>query len=361
MKASNPISIVCCTFTIAIACTVKAQVFDSPISASYTRGIFTLSHEIASRPDFVSKRCFATVESDVRMPATELQDRLPPNTKGSEIVESPIRVTFSLRSAGFGAQFEEGKFSAVEWTRAYAARIRNSSFGRSYTDRRIPLLSRPISNGILVSFELGEKKQPPTETTAFIALPKGAIDSFKEALLWRQSETTLFGSETSKDNEALARLRAAIETTNPYRRLVAFFRLDELGKLMEGDVKSFMKSARSTEEAAAASLAILHDAPEYQKLLLVDIDTSPIGSVILDGITLGCAIHFVDLPNSAKLITEARSNQFFGVTGQTELLTSTTSYPLLIHIGKRVQDSQPAKKSAAFIHQILAATSMVNE
>jgi len=209
---------------------------------------------------------------------------------------------------------------------------------------------------------LGEKKQPPAETTAFIALPQGAIDSIKEALLWRQRETTLFGSETSKDGEALARLRAAIETPNSYRRLVAFFRLDELGKLMEGDVKNLMNSARSIEEAAAASLAILRGAPAYQKILLVEIDKSPIGSVILDGIALGCAIHFVDLPKSAKLFTEARSNQFFGVTGQSELLTSTTSYPLLLQIGKRVQDNKSDTKSAAaFTHQILAATSVVNE
>lgn len=320
----------------------------SAVLADRSRGIAQIADELTTQPEVVSSRCYATIESSSIETAPDLQERPLKGAKSSEVVEVPHRASYKLLPAGFGGVVAAGDASSIVWRRDFAERIRKSSFGRTYTNPKQAVLGNALAQGNLVSFKGANKVGRDQEMTSLIVLPPNAIDEIKQAEEWRATQPLLFTETTADDKEAIAALRQSLVSPNPYHRLASIARLRDVAKLVPSDVEVAVVAARSTEEVAATALLIIKRAPELADTLVVAASGTKAGRFATDGVALGAAVHFFDLPDSDKLLRRLQAMQFTESPSKDEHLEQTVSYPVL---RKLEQQASPATKQASLVLQ----------
>ncbi len=344
------------TALMAIASTSTAddQFAKSRLVADQARGIIELSRMLLSAPEDINKRCFASVENAVSAPASEIPDRPLADSKKKNVVESPVRVSFILSSADFGAFFPEGPQIAIEWERDYAAHIR---VGHGYHDPRLPVLPNPFSTGNLLTFTVTKSEQGADEISNAWVLSNNSIHNIKQTIQWRTDESTLFSPDAVNDEAALTTLRATIGIGNPLQRMVALMQLSELKKLADVDIDAIIQAAQSLEEYAAASFFIINNEPARQAQLLDAINSFSLNSMAMDGVAVGAAMHFLGQSNTDTLVGYARADEFFDAPRANDALLKTISFPVLQHLGKKFQTAiKSGQERQGILYQILSTT-----
>lgn len=338
---------------IATALFAEAQqTADTADTADAACGLAALANELQQSPDLILGRCYAIVESSVAAPAPEIADRPIGKARSNYVVERASRITYKLRSVGLGKPVGEEDRTVIAWTHAYAARIRDSSFSSTYTNPRASVIGHPLQQGKLVSFD-PDLPANPGESPTMIVLPSDSTDMIKEAHQWRTANAGLFGAEAT-NQEVIATLRAATKSVNPYQRLVALLRLQELQRLTSDDIAAAINVAKSTTEVAAITLAILNRSPENATSLITTSIDAASNSFVLDGVALGAATHFLTLPNSDELLRKANTSQFTDLAPSDDRLKKTVSFTLLQQLGK--QASEQAKQRSPILSRMLNVT-----
>jgi len=338
----------------AATCGVLAQQNQSSAAlAERSRGIAQIADELTTQPGVVASRCYATIEASSTEAAPDLQERLPQGAKSNEVVEVPQRALYKLLPAGFGSEVTVRDASSIVWRRDFAERIRKSSFGRTYSNPKQVVLGNALAQGNLVSFTGTSKAGRDQELTSLVVLSPGAIAEIKQAMEWRAAQPLLFAATTAEDKEAISSLRQSLVSPNPFQRLASIARLRDVAKLMAGDVEAAVVAARSTEEVAATALLIIKRAPELADTLVVAATRTQAGRITSDGVALGAAIHFFDLPDSDKLLRRLQAMQFTESPSKDEHLEQSVSYPVLHKLGQ--QASTTTKQSSLVLQQMLTA------
>lgn len=332
------------------------QAPSSAVLSERSRGIAQIADELTTQPGVVASRCYATIESSRTEDAPDIQERVPQGAKSNVVVEVPQRTLYKLLPAGFGSEVALSDASSIVWHRDYAERIRGSNFGRSYFNPKKEVLGNALAQGNLVSFTGTSKAGRDQELVSLVVLPLGAIDEIKLALHWRTAQPLLFAATAADDKEAIAVLRRWLVSPNVFERLVSLVRLREVAKLRADDVEAAVAAAQSVEEAAATSLLIIKRAPELADTLVAAAAGPQAGPVTCDGVALGAAVHFFDLPDSDKLLRSLRTKQFFEDSSTDEHLQKTVSYQVLHQLGQKA--SPAAKQSSLQLWQMLHAIGM---
>lgn len=339
---------------ITTTCGVMAQQNQSSaVLADRSRGIEQIANELTTQPEVVASRCYATIESSSIETAPDLQERPPKGAKSSEVVEVPQRVLYKLLPAEFGDEMTVSDASSIVWHRDFAERIRKSTFGRTYSNPKQAVLGNALAQGNLVSFTGTSKAGRDQEMASLIVLPPSAVDEIKQAKEWRAAQPLLFAATTAEDKEAIAALRQSLVSPNPYQRLASVARLRDVAKLMPSDVEVAVVAARSVEEVAATTLLIIRRAPELADTLLVAASGTKAVRFASDGVALGAAVHFFDLPDSDKLLRRLQAMQFTESPTKDEHLEQTVSYPVLRKLGQ--QASPTTKQESLVLQQMLNA------
>lgn len=318
-----------------------------------SRGIAQIADELTTQPGVVASRYYSTIESSSTEAAPDLQERLPQGAKSNEVVEVPQRALYKLLPTGFGSEVTIRDASSIVWHRDFAERIRKSSFGRTYSNPRQVVRGNSLAKGNLVTFTGTSKAGRDQELTSLVVLPPGAIDEIKQAMEWRAAQPLLFAATAAEDKDAIAVLRQSLVSPNPYQRLASIARLRDLAKLVAGDVEAAVFAARSTEEVAATALLTIRRAPELADILVAAATGTQAGRITSDGVALGAAIHFFDLPDSDKLLRRLQAIQFTESPSKDEHLEQTVSYPVLHKLGQ--QASPTIKQSSLVLQQMLTA------
>lgn len=195
----------------------------------------------------------------------------------------------------------------------------------------------PFTTNNLLLFAINPAKEGREHYAPLHVLPPNCYPQLKNAREWRKSMEGAFAPNQTVTKDDLAILREQLKSSNCFVRLCVLFRLFELKLSTFEDATNVLASSKTASETAALTLLLLHQAPTTSNLV-ADLGAKSLQQpIVVDGVALGAAIHFLDLDED--LIKAAIKYQAFREPGRglPPKLAASLSYPILSAIGDAVK------------------------
>ena len=337
---------------------------DSRSLPSEATGLTSVARTLASDHPSMSEYVIATVNNAATREANDVLPRKWNNgfTK-TGMIDVPSRVTFELMVSAMGHAFDPGPLSAIEWSSDYADNWTESGkrggFGHKFNHHRDAVMMRPLVNSTIICFTPPLIDQDGSLTKALNTLPKGSLGALAAAVAWRNDHDALFQPKATITENAIKVLRAEVANSNGYVRLSVLLHLIKLGNAGASDVIAALNAAMAPVESAAATLIVLTDAPDLVPSILVALGDPLANRLLLDGVVIGAATHFLNLADSEQLVSAARSFQIVRADSPTipDKLAVTVSFPLLLKLADAVtaQDGIATVEPSSALYKMLRA------
>ncbi len=316
---------------------------DSRSLPAEAEGLVAISRILTGDKPRLSTCVIATVSNVATAEARDIPPRKWLNEfTNTSMIDFPSRVTFELTASPLGQTYESGPLAVIDWTSDLADNWTDSGkragFGHKFNHHRDAVMAKPLVDTTVICFTPPLVNQDGSITKSLDLLPKDSLDALAAALAWRGERAALFAPKETITDEAIKSLRGELSNSNVYARLSVLLHLITLGKAGAADVAAVFKAAKAPVESAATTVMIITDAPDLVPSILDALGDPLANRSMLDGVAVGAAAHFLNLAESERMLSAARSFQIVRANSPTipDKLKATISYPLLLKLGDAV-------------------------